>query len=51
MKRWRTILKAVAIFIILNELRGAAVVAAVLGTALIAKLTTGATLLPLDFLQ
>lgn len=51
MRRWRTILKAVAIFLILNELRGAAVVAAVLGTAIIAKLATGATLLPLDFLR
>lgn len=51
MKRWRTILKAILVFLILNEIRGTAVVAAVLGTALIAKLTTGATLLPLDFLK
>jgi hypothetical protein len=50
-KRWRTILKAILIFLILNEIRGAAVVAAVLGTAFLAKLTTGATLLPLDFLR
>jgi hypothetical protein len=50
-KGWRTILKAILLFLILNELRGALVVAAVLGTAFIAKLTTGATLLPLDFLR
>lgn len=50
MTRWTPILKAILIAILINELRGLAVAAVVLAAVLITQATTGATLLPTEFM-
>lgn len=50
MTRWCPLLKAVLIALLINELRGLAVSAAVLAAMLITKISSGITVLPTEFM-